>query len=81
MTKRINVTISEEMNDKLDKYGERYGMGKSSIVGFVLGQWMDNIERMNSAVYGATGNDGLIGELLKNMAKESQAVGNEEDKK
>jgi hypothetical protein len=36
---------------------------------------------MNSAVYGATGNDGLIGELLKNMAKESQAVGNEEDKK
>jgi hypothetical protein len=45
MSKRINVTISDAMNEKLDKYAERYGMGKSSIVGFVLGQFFDQIDK------------------------------------
>jgi hypothetical protein len=70
MSKRINVMISDSLNEKLDEYSQRYGMSKSSIVGFVLGQWLDNIDRMNASIYGATGNEGLISELLTKMAAE-----------
>lgn len=71
MTKRINITISEAMNEKLDNYGARYGMSKSSIVGFVLGQWADQIDKMENTVYGSTGKEGLIGEILKNLIIEN----------
>jgi predicted DNA-binding protein len=67
MSKRINVMISDVMNEKLDNYSERYGVTKSSIVGFVLGQWVDNIERMNSSVYGP---EGLLSGLFSEIAGE-----------
>lgn len=70
MSKRINVMLSDELNQKLDSYSERYGISKSSIVGFVVGQWIDNIERLNNSVYGATGKEGLVAEMLKQMAME-----------
>lgn len=70
MSKRINVMISDSLNEKLDEYSERYGMSKSSIVGFVLGQWLDNIDRMNASIYGATGNEGLLADILKQMSAE-----------
>lgn len=75
MVKRINVGISDTLNKKLDEYVERYGVTKSSIVGFVLGQWIDQIERMNASVYGVTGNDGFLADLLK------QQISSEEGKK
>ena len=37
MSKRIQVMISDRLNEKLDNYSERYGVSKSSIVGFVVG--------------------------------------------
>lgn len=73
MSKRINVMLSDEMNEKLDSYADRYGISKSSIVGFLVGQWVDNMDRMNNAVFGVTGKDGVLGEVLK------QAVQNEEE--
>jgi predicted DNA-binding protein len=48
MSKRINVMISNRLNEKLDNYSERYGVSKSSIVGFVVGQWIDQVESFNS---------------------------------
>lgn len=62
--------VSDTLNDKLDKYSERYGVTKSSIVGFVLGQWMDQVEQMNNAVYGTGANDGFLAEVFsKNKFK------------
>ena len=37
MSKRIQVMISDRLNEKLNNYSERYGVSKSSIVGFVVG--------------------------------------------
>jgi len=48
MSKRIQVMISDRLNEKLDNYSERYGVSKSSIVGFVVGQWIDQVESFNS---------------------------------
>lgn len=69
MSKRINVMISDLMNERLDKYSERYGVSKSSIVGFVVGQWLDQIERTNDAIYGVTGKEGYLVEVLKEVSK------------
>lgn len=57
--------LSDELNERLDRYSERYGVSKSSIVGFLVGQWLDQVERMNSVVYGSLGSDGLIKEFFK----------------
>jgi predicted DNA-binding protein len=45
MSKRIQVIISEELDKKLTDFSTRYGVSKSSIVGFAVGQWMDRMEK------------------------------------
>lgn len=70
MGKRINVMVSDMLNTKLDIYSERYGVSKSSIVGFVLGQWMDNVERTNEAVYGSLNNKGFLHQVFENINNE-----------
>lgn len=67
MAKRINVTISDTLNIKLDIYSERYGVTKSSIVGFVLGQWMDNFERSNDNVHSSINNKDLLNKVFSNI--------------
>lgn len=67
MAKRINVTISDTLNTKLDIYSERYGVTKSSIVGFVLGQWMDNFERINDNVHSSINNKDLLNKVFSNI--------------
>lgn len=62
--------LSEELDGKLINYSTRYGVSKSSIVGFVVGQWIDQMEKMSGAVYGATGKDGLIADLMKQLVHE-----------
>jgi hypothetical protein len=63
--------VSDRLNEKLDNYSERYGVSKSSIVGFVVGQWIDQMEKVNSTVYGSTGRDGLMAEVFNQLAKKS----------
>lgn len=72
MSKRINVMISDLMNSRLDKYSERYGVSKSSIVGFVVGQWLDQIEQTNNAIYGMTGQEGYLAQLLKEVSEKGE---------
>lgn len=72
MSKRIQVMLSEELDNKLSSYSTRYGVSKSSIVGFVIGQWLDQMERANGAVYGSTGKEGLIATLLKQMSETNE---------
>jgi len=72
MSKRIQVMISDRLNEKLDNYSERYGVSKSSIVGFVVGQWIDQMEKVNSTVYGSTGRDGLMAEIFKQIIEKSE---------
>lgn len=67
MAKRINVTISDTLNTKLDIYSERYGVTKSSIVGFVLGQWMDNFERSNDNLQSSINNKGFLNKVFNNI--------------
>lgn len=71
MSKRINVMISDNLNERLDNFSERYGMSKSSIVGFVLGQWIDQMEKFNTVVYGNAGMNGLIAEMLNRINEKS----------
>jgi hypothetical protein len=63
--------VSDRLNEKLDNYSERYGVSKSSIVGFVVGQWIDQMEKVNSTVYGSTGRDGLMAEVFNQLAEKS----------
>lgn len=37
---RVNVNISDEMNKEFVKLGAEYSMSKSSIMSFILGQWL-----------------------------------------
>lgn len=60
MSKRINVMVSDRLNEKLDNYSERYGVSKSSIVGFLVGQWIDQVENFNNKIYGSNTVDGLL---------------------
>ena len=44
MSQRINVTVSDEINEKLNDLSKRYGMAKSAMCAFVIGQWIDQKE-------------------------------------
>lgn len=80
MSKRIQVILSEELDSKLFSYSKRYGISKSSFVGFVLGQWIDQMEKMNNSVYGATGKEGLIADILKDLSNQGVIAIKEEEK-
>lgn len=67
MSRRINIMVSDRLNEKLDDYSKRYGISKSSIVGFVVGQWVDQMEKVNSTVYGSTGREGLLDKMFKQI--------------
>ena len=43
---RINITISDEVNEKLTAISKRWGVSKSNLCGMVLGQYVDGIDRM-----------------------------------
>lgn len=61
MSQRINVMISDEVNEKLNDLSKRYGMAKSSICAFVIGQWIDQKERVESVV---------LGDAMKNVIED-----------
>ena len=44
MSQRINVTVSDEVNEKLNDFSKRYGIAKSAMCAFVIGQWIDQKE-------------------------------------
>ena len=71
MSKRIQVMISDRLNEKLDNYSERYGVSKSSIVGFVVGQWIDQTEKVDSKVYGNSATEGLLDKMFKQIEEKS----------
>ena len=71
MSKRINVMVSDRLNEKLNNYSERYGVSKSSIVGFVVGQWIDQVESFNSKVYGNNVTEGLLDKMFKQIGEKS----------
>ena len=71
MSKRINVMVSDRLNEKLNNYSERYGVSKSSIVGFVVGQWVDQVESFNNKVYGNSASEGLLDKMFKQIEAKS----------
>lgn len=40
---RINITVSVEMNAKLDEVSKRWGVSKSNLCGMMIGQSVDTI--------------------------------------
>jgi Glu-tRNA(Gln) amidotransferase subunit E-like FAD-binding protein len=69
VSRRINVIVSDTLNEKLDKYSEKYGVSKSMICSFVVGQWVDQMEKVNNTMYGATGKDGFLAEVFKDVIR------------
>lgn len=67
---RINIQISDELNAKLDEVSSRYGISKSQMCGFIIGQYMDNTTKMQNAVYGSEENEGLIKKLFSDLIRE-----------
>ena len=63
--------VSDRLNEKLNNYSERYGVSKSSIVGFVVGQWIDQVESFNSKVYGNNAVEGLLDKMFKQIEEKS----------
>ena len=63
--------VSDRLNEKLNNYSERYGVSKSSIVGFVVGQWIDQVESFNNKVYGNSAAEGLLDKMFKQIEAKS----------
>ncbi len=59
MSQRINVTVSDEVNEKLNDLSKRYGMAKSAMCAFVIGQWIDQKETA----------DGVFKQTIANINK------------
>lgn len=45
MSKRINVTVSDGMNELLDSTSDRWGCTKSDLVAVILGQYFDGFDK------------------------------------
>jgi len=41
---RLNTMVSERTNKLLDEYSSRYGVSKSSMVAFAVGQYVDYLD-------------------------------------
>lgn len=39
--KRLNITISQEVYDKVEESALRYGITANSFISFIIGQWVD----------------------------------------
>lgn len=42
--KRINIGVSEDLNDRLEKISKMYGMSKSSLCAYFIGQSVAAVE-------------------------------------
>lgn len=73
MSQRINVMVSDEVNEKLNDLSKRYGMSKSSMCAFVIGQWIDTME-VTSKAFLDTSKDStsMINTLIQNMKNSSK---------
>jgi len=72
-TRQLSIRVSERIDDKLNDFSNRYGMSKSSLIAFILGQWVDakiNEEnRISKAIDTITDADSLkdqFGSLAQN---------------
>ena len=43
---RLSVTVSEEVNMKLDMLTKKWGVSKSNLCAMVLGQYVDGIDKV-----------------------------------
>lgn len=50
---RINITISDDLNDKLDSLSGRWGCSKSDLAAVILGQYFDGFDK--SKIHEITG--------------------------
>ena len=62
MSQRINVTVSDEVNEKLNGLSKRYGMAKSAMCAFVIGQWIDQKETA----------DGVFKQAISDISKREE---------
>jgi len=76
--KRINVTISDSLNQRIDNYSDEYGMTKASIVSFIVGQWFDKNDRQNGEIDEQMTSDSTLNMILKAISEvKSNGVKNE----
>lgn len=60
---RLNITVSDEVNVKLNSISGKWGVSKSNLCAMVLGQYVDGIDKAYDLLdkYGA----GLVKEQIK----------------
>jgi predicted transcriptional regulator len=52
---RLNITVSDEVNKKLDSMASRWGVSKSGLCAMILGKYVDGIDKAYDLIdkYGA----------------------------
>lgn len=74
-TKRIQVNISDMVNDMLDELSSVWGVSKSGICAMAIGQYVEGLRRQREMLYG---NEGLM-EGLKDRIMEQARKQMDED--
>lgn len=72
--KRINVRISDDLYNKLNKIAERYGTTVNSMIAMVLGQWADTQYNLKEQIIEAIVNKAFekgfnVNELVEEVKK------------
>jgi len=65
MSKRINVTVSDSLKERIDNYADEYGMGQSSIVAFIVGQWFDRNDQQHGNIEDSVTSDSTLTLILR----------------
>lgn len=77
--RRINIQVSDRINEQLDHLSEVYGIPKSSIAALGIGQYVEGLIKQREMMYGANGFmenvKQMIQEKAKNIMEEEPAHG------
>lgn len=68
MTKRINIVLSDRLNEMLDELSEAYGVSKSSIAAMAIGQHVEALMKQRDMLYG---DDGLMKRVKEKLLSET----------
>jgi hypothetical protein len=59
--KRVHITISQDIYDKVEETSERYGITPNAFISFIVGQWVDTNFNVTKAL------SDNVNELLPDM--------------
>lgn len=69
MTQRINIVISDRIDNLLEELAELYGVSKSSIAALAIGQHVEAMMKQRELMYG---DDGLMANIKEKIFQYSR---------